>query len=244
MTAVTMRELFEAGAHYGHRNTYRNPKMDRYIYTTRNRVNIINLEKSLPLLNKACAFAKKVANRNGRIMFVGTKRSAGTIIKEQALRAGMPYIDYRWLGGMLTNYKTVKQSVQRFMDIDKMKAEGTFAALTKKEALMKQRELEKLERSLGGIKDMRNLPDALFVLDVGHENIAVKEANKLGIPVIGVVDTNSSPDGIDFVIPGNDDATKAIELYVKSIADSILAGRGAAKGEVSESDFVETVDED
>lgn len=241
---VNMRQLFEAGAHYGHRNTYRNPKMDQYIYTTRNKVNIINLESSLPLLKQAAAFAKKVSSRGGKILFVGTKRAAGNIIKEHAIRCGMPYIDHRWLGGMLTNYKTIKQSVSRFMSIDKMKEDGTFDALTKKEALMKERELGKLERSLGGIKDMRNLPDALFIIDVGHEDIAVKEANKLGIPVVGVVDTNSNPEGVNYVIPGNDDATKAIELYVGTIADAILSAKNAKKGVVVDDEFVETVDED
>ena len=228
MAKVTMRQMLEAGVHFGHQTRYWNPKMAPYIFGDRNKIHIINLEKTLPMFNDALNFAGKVAAKGGKIMFVGTKRAAQKAVREEAQRAKMPFVDQRWLGGMLTNFKTIKQSVRRLHEIEKMQADGTINRGGKKEALMLTRELEKLEKGLGGIKDMRSLPDALFIIDVGHENIAVKEANTLGIPVIGVVDTNNSADGIDYVIPGNDDAIRAIQLYTSAIADSIVEGHLAA----------------
>jgi small subunit ribosomal protein S2 len=231
---VTMRSMLEAGVHFGHRTRFWNPKMKPYIFGVRNKVHIINLDKTLPMFNETLSFVKRVAARNGKVLFVGTKARANQIIAEQAQRCGMPYVNYRWLGGMLTNYKTVKQSIKRLRELEAMRDDGTFDKLVKKEALMRQRELIKLERGLGGIKDMGSLPDALFVIDVGNEKIAVQEANNLRIPVVGVVDTNNSPDGIDYIIPGNDDAIRSIELYVTQVADAILAAKGqggAASGE-------------
>jgi small subunit ribosomal protein S2 len=221
-----MRELLKAGVHFGHRSRYWNPKMGKYIYGTRNKAHIINLDHTLPALNTSLKLISELAANKNKILFVGTKRAASNIVKEEALRAGMPYVNHRWLGGMLTNYKTIRQSIKRLKELEKQADDGTFDRLTKKEALMLAREQEKLERSLGGIKDIGGLPDALFVVDVNHENIAVTEARKLGIPVIGIVDTNSDPDGIDYIIPGNDDSISAIKLYVKSVADACIEGMG------------------
>ncbi len=221
-----MKELLQAGAHFGHQTRYWNPKMAPYIFGARNKIHIINLEYTVPALNEALELVQKLATNKNKILFVGTKRAASKIIEEQATRAGMPYVNHRWLGGMLTNYKTIRQSIKRFRDIEAQMADGTFDKITKKEALLLTREREKLQRSIGGIKDMGGLPDALFVVDVDHERIAINEANKLGIPVIGVVDTNSNPDGIDYVIPGNDDAIRSIQVYVQSVADTILDGLG------------------
>jgi len=220
--------MLEAGVHFGHQTRYWNPKMAPYIFGDRNKIHIINLEKTLPMFNDALNFAGKVASKGGKIMFVGTKRAAQKSVSEEATRCKMPYVDQRWLGGMLTNFKTIKQSVRRLHEISKMQADGTINRGGKKEALMLTRELEKLEKGLGGIKDMRSLPDALFIIDVGHESIAVKEAKTLGIPVIGIVDTNNSADNVDYIIPGNDDAIRAIQLYTAAIADSIIEGHIAA----------------
>jgi len=220
--------MLEAGVHFGHQTRYWNPKMAPYIFGDRNKIHIINLEKTLPMFNDALNFAGKVASKGGKIMFVGTKRAAQKSIREEAARCKMPFVDQRWLGGMLTNFKTIKQSVRRLHEISKMQADGTINRGGKKEALMLTRELEKLEKGLGGIKDMRSLPDALFIVDVGHESIAVKEAKTLGIPVIGIVDTNNSADNVDYIIPGNDDAIRAIQLYTAAIADSIVEGHIAA----------------
>ncbi len=228
MSQVSMRDLLQAGAHFGHQTRYWNPKMGQYIFGARNKIHIINLEHTVPAFNEALALVKKLAGNKNKILFVGTKRAAGKIIKEQADRAGMPYVSHRWLGGMLTNYKTIRASIKRLRDLEAQQTDGTFTKLTKKEALMRSRDMEKLERSIGGIKDMGGLPDALFVIDVDHERIAITEANKLGIPVIGVVDTNSNPDGVDYVIPGNDDAIRAIKLYVSTVADACLLGRAEA----------------
>ena len=228
MTQVSMRDMLKAGAHFGHQTRYWNPKMGKYIFGARNKIHIINLEKTMPMFHEALSFVEKLAAGKNKILFVGTKRAASKIIAEEASRAGQPYVDHRWLGGMLTNYKTIRQSIKRLRDLETQSQDGTFAKLTKKEALMRSRDLEKLDRSLGGIKDMGGLPDALFVIDVEHERIAITEANKLGIPVIGIVDTNSSPDGVDFVIPGNDDAIRAIKLYATAMADAVLRGKGNA----------------
>jgi small subunit ribosomal protein S2 len=235
-----MRDLLQAGAHFGHQTRYWNPKMDQYIFGARNKIHIINLEHTVPAFNEALDMVKKLAGNKNKIMFVGTKRAAGKIMKEQAERAGMPYVSHRWLGGMLTNYKTIRASIKRLRDLEAQQADGTFDSLTKKEALMRSRMMEKLERSIGGIKEMGGLPDALFVVDVDHERIAITEANKLGIPVIGIVDTNSNPDGVDYVIPGNDDAIRAIKLYVTAVADACLQGKIEAGEAIStKNEFVE-----
>lgn len=243
MSTISMRQMLEAGVHFGHQTRFWNPLMKPYIFGERNKIHIINLEHSLPLYNDAVNFVGKLASKKGTILFVGTKRAAQEPIKESALRCGMPYVNRRWLGGMLTNFKTVKASIKRLKDLEMMTTDGTLHQLTKKEALSLTRELEKLERSLGGIKDMPGLPDALFIIDVGHEKIAVQEAVKLGIPVLGVVDTNNSPKGIDYVIPGNDDAIRAINLYAKGIAEAIYEGRQAGLNMV-EDDFVEVEEGD
>ena len=240
MTSIGMREMLAAGAHFGHQTRFWNPKMAPYIFGARNKIHIIDLERSLPALNGALAHIRSLATRRNKILFVGTKRAAAKVVREQAERVGMPYVDQRWLGGMLTNYKTIRQSIRRLQDLETQSADGTFEALTKKEALSKRRVMEKLQRSLGGIKDMAGLPDALFVIDVQHERIAVTEANKLGIPVIAVVDTNSDPDGIDHVIPGNDDAIRAIRLYVTAVADAIEEGVAQASGEVGLDEFTDS----
>ena len=239
MSSVSMRDLLEAGAHFGHQTRYWNPKMNEFIFGARNNIHIINLEKTVPALNEALAFVHSTAAKKNKVLFVGTKRSASKVIKENAERAGMPYVDKRWLGGMLTNYKTIRQSIRRLRDLESQASNGTFEKLTKKEALSRQRDLEKLESGLGGIKEMGGLPDVLFVVDVDHESIAVTEARKLGIPIIGIVDSNSNPDGIDYVIPGNDDAIRSIRLFVAAIADAALAGKAEFQGEVREDEFVE-----
>ncbi|MCK4608024.1 MAG: 30S ribosomal protein S2 [Gammaproteobacteria bacterium] len=225
MTKFTMREMLEAGVHFGHRTRVWNPKMAPYIFGARHKIHIINLEKTMPLYRDAVNFIGSVAAKRGKILFVGTKRSAQNIISEEATRCGMPYVDHRWLGGMLTNYKTVRQSIKRLKELEAMRDSQKFAGFTKKEALTLMRELTKLDRALGGIKNMGGLPDVIFVIDVGNEEIAVNEARKLSIPVIGVVDTNNDPDNIDYVIPGNDDAVRAIKFYVKHVADAIIEAR-------------------
>ena len=237
MARVSMRDLLKAGVHFGHQTRYWNPKMTKYIFGARNKIHIINLEHTLPALNNALDVVHNMASNKNKIMFVGTKRAAGKVVREEATRAGMPYVNHRWLGGMLTNYKTIRQSIRRLRELETMSQDGTFDKLTKKEALMRAREMEKLERSIGGIKEMGGLPDALFVIDVDHERIAINEANKLGIPVIGIVDTNSNPDGVDYVIPGNDDALRAIQIYARSIADACIEGQGKSVSDKSE--FVE-----
>jgi small subunit ribosomal protein S2 len=241
MAQVTMRELLQAGAHFGHQTRFWNPKMAPYIFGARNKIHIINLEHTVPALNDSLNFVNKLASNKNKVLFVGTKRAASAIIKEQAARAGMPYVDHRWLGGMLTNWKTIRQSIKRLKDLEVQAQDGTFAKLTKREALERTREMVKLERSLGGIKDMGGLPDALFVVDVDHEAIAISEANKLGIPVIGIVDTNSNPAGVDYIIPGNDDAIRAVQLYVSSMANAILEGKeyAATSGGRDTDGFVE-----
>ena len=240
MADVTMRQMLEAGVHFGHQTRYWNPKMAPFIFGERNKIHIINLEKSLPMAREACAFVKATVADGGTVLFVGTKRSARDSIRSQASRCEMPYVSQRWLGGMLTNYKTIRQSVKRLTTLEEMTEEGGFEGLTKKEVLGLTREQDKLEKSLGGIKTMKSLPDVLFVVDVDHEDIAVREARKLGIPVVAVVDTNCSPEGIDYVIPGNDDAMRAIELYASLVADAALDGR-ASLPEVAlgEDEFVE-----
>jgi len=241
MSNVTMREMLEAGVHFGHQARYWDPKMAPYLFGQRNKIHIINLEQSLPMYCEAVNFLSKLAARKGKILFVGTKRTAQNIIQEEALRCGMPFVNRRWLGGLLTNYQTVKQSINRMKSLEDKEEDGTYEKMTKKDQLRHKRELAKLSRGLSGIKDMGGLPDALFVVDVGYENIAVSEAKKLGIPVVGVVDSNNSPDNIDYVIPGNDDAMRSIRLYAKGIADAILDSRAATAhiGAGKEDDFVE-----
>ena len=244
MADVTMRQMLEAGVHFGHQTRYWNPKMAPFIFGERNKIHIINLEKSLPLAREAYAFVKATVADGGTILFVGTKRAAREAVRTHAVRSEMPFVCQRWLGGMLTNYKTIRQSVKRLMTLEQMAEEGGFEGLTKKEVLGLSREQEKLERSLGGIKKMRSLPDVMFVVDVDHEDIAIREARKLGIPVVAIVDTNCSPEGVDYVIPGNDDAMRAIELYAGLMADAVLEGK-ASLPEVAlgEDEFVE-LDED
>jgi len=245
MSNVTMRQMLEAGVHFGHQTRFWHPKMRNYIFGERNKVHIINLERTLPLFNEAMNYLGKLAGNKGTILFVGTKRQAGDIIREQAVRCGMPYVDHRWTGGMLTNYKTVKKSIERLKSLEIMEQDGTFDKLNKKEALLLRRERDKLDRSLAGIKDMGGLPDALFVIDVGHEYIAVSEARKLSIPVVAVVDTNCKTDGVDYVIPGNDDAIRAIRLYATSAAEAIIEGRKSSSTIVTSDDeeFVEVEEE-
>ncbi|MFZ8886135.1 MAG: 30S ribosomal protein S2 [Steroidobacteraceae bacterium] len=244
MASVTMRQMLEAGVHFGHQTRFWNPKMGPYLFGERNRIHIINLEKTLPLYNEAAAFVKSVASDGGRVLFVGTKRSARDAVKEEAARAGMPYVNQRWLGGMLTNFKTIRQSIKRLQEIEELRDSGALDRRGKKEAQGLRRELDKLERSLGGIKDMPGLPDVLFVIDVGHEQIALSEARKLGIPVVAVVDSNCSPEGVDYMIPGNDDAMKAIRLYAAGIADAVLEGRASVpEVPAGEDDFVELDEE-
>ncbi|HTD89502.1 MAG TPA: 30S ribosomal protein S2 [Burkholderiales bacterium] len=223
--SVTMREMLECGVHFGHQTRFWNPRMAPYIFGHRNKIHIVNLEKTLVMYQEAIKFVRQLTANRGSVLFVATKRQAREIIREEALRCATPFVDDRWLGGMLTNYKTVKQSIKRLKEMQAMVADGSVEKLIKKEALMFQRELAKLERSLGGIKDMDGLPDAMFVIDVGYQKNAVAEANKLGIPVIGVVDTNHTPIGVDYVIPGNDDSSRAIRLYARGMADAILEGR-------------------
>jgi len=227
MAKTSMKKMLEAGVHFGHRSRFWHPKMERYIYGTRNGVHIINLEKTLPLFNDVLNYASKTAAAGRSILFVGTKRAASDIIKEEAIRCGMPYVNHRWLGGMMTNYKTIKASIKRLKDLEFL-AEENFSQFGKKEALMMTREMEKLERSLGGIKDLGGIPDVVFVIDIGHEKNAIKEAQKLNLPLIGVVDTNHNPEGIDYVIPGNDDSIRAIGFYAREIANAILEAKAAA----------------
>ena len=243
MATVSMRQMLEAGVHFGHQTRYWNPKMAPYIFGARSKIHIVNLEKTLPLYLDALNFVGRLASKGGKVLFVGTKRSAREATAEAAIRSGMPYVNHRWLGGMLTNFKTVRQSIKRLKDLDLMAQDGTFDRLAKKEVIGLRREMDKLERSLGGIKDMASLPDALFVIDVGHERIAVQEANKLGIPVIGVVDTNNSPDGVNYVIPGNDDAIRAVQLYVGGLAEAVLEGRAVLTAGRAEEEFVEIPEE-
>jgi small subunit ribosomal protein S2 len=244
MASVSMRQMLEAGVHFGHQTRFWNPKMAPFIFGERNRIHIINLEKTLPLYVEAADFVKHLVADGGRVLFVGTKRSAREAIAREAARCGMPYVTHRWLGGMLTNFKTIRQSIKRLAEIDEMAANGLLDQRSKREAQMVRREREKLERSLGGIREMEGLPDALFVVDVGHEKIAIHEAQKLGIPVIAVVDTNCSPDGISYVIPGNDDAMRAIELYAAGIADAVIEGRSTIpEVPVGEDEFVELDEE-
>jgi small subunit ribosomal protein S2 len=239
-----MRQMLEAGVHFGHQTRYWNPKMAPYIFGERNKIHIINLERSLPMAREAYAFVKAVVSDGGTVLFVGTKRSAREAVRKQAERSGMPYVSYRWLGGMLTNYKTIRQSVKRLKELTELVEEGGFEMLTKKEVLRLDRERDKLERSLGGIKDMGALPDVMFVVDVDHEDIAVREARKLEIPVVAVVDTNCSPDGVDYVIPGNDDAMRAIELYTTLMADAVLEGKASLpEVPLGEDEFVELDEE-
>lgn len=240
--SVTMREMLEAGVHFGHQTRYWNPRMAPYIFGHRNKIHIINLEQTLALYQEALRFMRQLAANKGTVLFVATKRQARDVIREEALRCGMPYVDHRWLGGMLTNFKTVKQSIKRLKDMEQTKEEGGLERMSKKEALGIQRQLDKLDRSLGGIKNMVSLPDAMFVIDVGYQRGAVAEAVKLGIPLIGVVDTNHSPEGIDYVIPGNDDSGRAIRLYARGAADAILEGRSQSLEEVvsaTHDEFVE-----
>jgi small subunit ribosomal protein S2 len=229
--SVTMREMLEAGVHFGHQTRFWNPKMAPYIFGHRNKIHIINLEKSLPLFQQATQFVQQVTARRGTVLMVGTKRQAREVVAQEAQRAGMPYVDQRWLGGMLTNFKTVKTSIKRLKDM-KVQQEAGLDALNKKEQLMFAREIAKLERDLGGIQDMTVLPDAIFVIDVGYHKIAIAEAKKLGIPLVAVVDSNHSPEGIDYVIPGNDDSSKAVALYVRGVADAVLEGRSKAVGDL------------
>ena len=240
MADVSMRQMLEAGVHFGHQTRYWNPKMAPFIFGERNRIHIINLEKSVPMAREACAFVKATVADGGKVLFVGTKRAAREAIRGEATRAGMPFVSQRWPGGMLTNYRTIRQSVKRLMALEEMAAEGGFDGLTKKEILGLNREREKLEKSLGGIKAMKSLPDILFVIDVEHENIAIREAHKLGIPVVAVVDTNCSPEGVDYVIPGNDDAMRAIQLYTALIANAVLDGKvSLPEVALGEDEFVE-----
>ena len=236
---VSMRDMLAAGVHFGHQTRFWNPKMAPFIFGARNKIHIINLEKTLPAFNEALIEVRNMASKGKKVMFVGTKRAAAKVIAEQAARVGMPYVDQRWLGGMLTNYKTIRQSIKRLIDLETESQDGTFDLLSKKEALLRTRMMNKLESSLGGIKEMGGLPDAIFVVDVQHEHIAITEANKLGIPVFGVVDTNSDPAGVDHVIPGNDDAIRAIRLYVTAVADAIAEGKANVATDVDPDEFVE-----
>ncbi len=244
--SVTMRQMLEAGVHFGHQTRFWNPRMAPYIFGQRNKIHIVNLEKTMEKYLEAMNFVRKLAANRGTILFVSTKRQAREIIAEEAQRAGMPYVDERWLGGMLTNFKTVRQSIKRLKELEGMVADGSLEQLSKREALTVTRELDKLQKSIGGIKDMDGLPDALFVVDVGYHKIAVTEAQKLGIPVVAVVDTNHSPEGIDYIIPGNDDSSRAIRLYARGVADAVLEGRNQVIQEIvaaSSDEFVE-VEED
>jgi len=244
MSEVSMRDMLEAGVHFGHQTRYWNPKMGAYIFGQRNKIHIINLEKTLPLFQEAINYLGSLVANNGKVLFVGTKRAARDAIREQALRCGMPFVDHRWLGGMLTNFKTIRNRIRRLKELDAMFEDGGIDRFSKREALGLSRERTKLERSLGGIKNMEGLPDALFIVDVGYEKIAVTEANKLGIPVVGVVDTNNDPGFIDYVIPGNDDAIRAVGLYIEGAASAVLDGRSTAVAVAAghEGEFVELND--
>ncbi|MFT3758330.1 30S ribosomal protein S2 [Thauera sp.] len=244
--SVTMRQMLEAGVHFGHQTRFWNPRMAPYIFGQRNKIHIVNLEKTMVKYNEAMDFVRKLAANRGNIMFVSTKRQAREIIAEEAARAGMPFVDERWLGGMLTNFKTVKQSIKRLKEVEAMIEDGSIERLSKREALTVRREMEKLQKSIGGIKDMGGLPDALFVIDVGYHKIAITEAQKLGIPVVAVVDTNHSPEGVDYVIPGNDDSSRAIRLYARGVADAVLQGRSQVLQEIVDAggdEFVEVEEE-
>lgn len=243
MAAVSMRQMLEAGVHFGHQTRYWNPKMASYLFGARNKIHIIDLEQTLPLFNDAMNYLGQMTANKGSILFVGTKKAARKAVAEEAKRCGMPYVNHRWLGGMLTNFKTIKKSINRLKELEAMKADGTlYQRFSKKEALGMERELEKLERSLGGIKDMRGTPDAIFVLDVGYEKNAIMEAKKLGIPVIGVVDSNNSPENVDYVIPGNDDSIRAVTLYCQSAAAAVLEAKALRMDAGTKSDdFVEEV---
>jgi small subunit ribosomal protein S2 len=241
MAAVSMRQMLEAGVHFGHQTRYWNPKMASYLFGARNKIHIIDLEKTLPLFNDAMNYLGQMSANKGSILFVGTKKAARKVIAEEAIRCGMPYVNHRWLGGMLTNFKTIKKSINRLKELEAMKTDGTlYQRFGKKEALMMERELEKLERSLGGIKDMRGIPDVIFVLDVGYEKNAISEAKKLGIPVVGVVDSNNSPEGINYVIPGNDDSIRAVKLYCECASAAVMEAKAATQGlSAKADDFVE-----
>jgi small subunit ribosomal protein S2 len=241
MTTVTMRQMLEAGVHFGHQTRYWNPRMAPFIFGARSNIHIINLEKTLPLFSDAMRYLEQVAANRGKILFVGTKRTTRKVIEDEAIRCGMPYVNYRWLGGMLTNFRTIKQSITRMKELDGMRADGRLHRFSKKEALGMLRELEKLEHNLGGIRNMEKLPDVMFVMDVGYEKNAVAEAHKLGIPVVGIVDTNNSPAGIDYIIPGNDDSIRAVQLYAQSAATAVLQGKASGLVDVGsgEDEFVE-----
>jgi len=243
--SVTMRQMLEAGVHFGHQTRYWNPKMAEFIFGQRNKIHIVNLEKTLAMYNDAMKYVRQLASNRGTILFVGTKRQAREIVAEEAQRAGMPFVDQRWLGGMLTNFKTVKASIKRLKDLETMAQDGTFENMSKREALSLSRELDKLEKSLGGIKEMTALPDAIFVIDVGYHKIAVAEAKKLGIPIVAVVDTNHSPEGIAWIIPGNDDSSRAIRLYARGVADAVLEGKSSAMQEIVQTgdEFVEVAED-
>jgi small subunit ribosomal protein S2 len=241
MSAVSMRQMLEAGVHFGHQTRYWNPKMANYLFGARNKIHIINLEQTLPMFNDAMNYLGQMAANKGTVLLVGTKKAARKVVAEQALRCGMPYVNHRWLGGMLTNFKTIKKSIARLKELEAMKADGTlYQRFGKKEALGMERELEKLERSLGGIKDMKGVPDVIFILDVGYEKNAISEAKKLGIPVVGIVDSNNTPEGIDYVIPGNDDSIRAVKLYCETVASIVMDAKTAALGlSAKADDFVE-----
>ncbi|MEF8733058.1 MAG: 30S ribosomal protein S2 [Candidatus Accumulibacter meliphilus] len=246
--STTMRQMLEAGVHFGHQTRFWNPKMAPYIFGARSKIHIVNLEKTLTKYNEAMGFVRKLSANKGNILFVGTKRQAREIMAEEASRCGSPYVDQRWLGGMLTNFKTIKLSIKRLKDMESMVEDGSLERLGKKEALMTTRELDKMLKSIGGIKDMVTLPDALFVIDVGYHKIAITEANKLGVPVVAVVDTNHSPEGVDYVIPGNDDSSRAIRLYARGVADAVLEGRSQFVEEIIEAvsgdEFIEEASDD
>ena len=243
MPNVSMRDMLKAGVHFGHKTRYWNPKMKSYIFGARDKVHIINLEQTVPMFNEALAVLSNVSSKKGKVLFVGTKRAASDAIKEAAIKCDQFYVNHRWLGGMLTNWKTVRQSIKRLKELEQQSQDGTFEKLTKKEALMLQREMDKLENSLGGIKDMGGLPDVIFVIDADHEHIAITEARNLGIPVVGVVDTNSNPDGVDYIIPGNDDAIRAIQLYLDAAANAVNQGRDSnLEAQAEQDDFVEAAE--
>ena len=240
MSNVSMRDMLKAGVHFGHKTRYWNPKMKQFIFGARDKVHIINLEQTVPMFNEALAFVNNVSSKKGKVLFVGTKRAASDAIKDAAIKSDQFYVNHRWLGGMLTNWKTVRQSIKRLKDLEVQSQDGTFEKLTKKETLMLNREMEKLEKSLGGIKNMGGLPDALFVIDADHEHIAIREANNLGIPVVAIVDTNSNPDGVDYIVPGNDDAIRAVSLYTSAVAAAITEGReNNIVAQAEKDDFVE-----
>ncbi len=244
MSNITMREMLQAGVHFGHQTRFWNPQMAPYIFGERNKIHIVNLEKTLPMLNEATGYLGKIAAHKGKVLFVGTKRAASDSIKEFAQSCGMPYVNHRWLGGMLTNFRTVRQSIRRLKELEEMAENNSYDVKNKKEILNLQREQEKLEKTLGGIKDMGGLPDALFIIDVGYEKIALLEANKLGIPVVAVVDTNNSPDGVDYIIPGNDDSMRAIKLYCRAAADAINEGKATITTAIGDDEIIEVIDDE